>query len=436
MRTGLFCPPNAKQTGGVAIDAQSMAEVSEVRCLALADVRPDPEQHRRYFDPEALVELAESIRSEGQKTPIVVRPDPQGEGYMIVAGERRYRALASIGAETVFATVREGVSEVEAVSEQALENLARVDPRPCEEGRAYRRIIDALRAEKPWLSEDDARKRAQRVTGATPQKVCAKLKLLELPEDVQAMVDRRELGERHALELLRLTEASPANEAELQRQARKARAQGSSLADVKARVMAYLGEQAQCSLFGADEAKATAEARKTRDTLGRVVGHLERVADLTFDERQQALALGELRADELAATRAKLAGAAKHLGALLAEVDAARGSEGPVSVGSASDGLRTPARGIPEALRLEVRGAWLWLYGTPPPNGDPLTRDLYLAGAVWSSRRGAWYAPDEERGRRVAAAVEGYRQNSTPGVGQKASAQCVLLPETQREVSA
>jgi hypothetical protein len=194
------------------------------------------------------------------------------------------------------------------------------------------------------------------------------------------------------------------------------------VADVKARVAAYLGEQAQCALFGAEEGKASVEARKTRDTLGRVVGHLERVADLTFDERQQALALGELRADELAAARAKLAGAAKHLGALLAEVDAARGSEEPVSVGGGSEAARTPARGLPEDLRTEARGAWLWVLGAPAPNGHPLTRDLYQAGAVWSPRRGAWYAPDEQRAQRVAAVIEDYRQ--------------AVLPETQREVSA
>jgi len=153
--------------------------------------------------------------------------------------------------------------------------------------------------------------------------------------------------------------------------------------------------------------------------LGRVVGHLERVADLTFDERQQALSLGELRADELAATRAKLAGAAKHLGALLAEVDAARGEEPLPAVEVPPDAPKAPARLTPIALRTEVRGQWLWLYGAPSPNGDPLTRDLYLAGAVWSPRKGAWYAPGEERARRVASVVAVYRAAEAWASGQR-----------------
>jgi ParB family chromosome partitioning protein len=400
------------------MDGQPMPEALEVRCLRLADVQPDPEQHRKHFPEEYLAGLAESIRENGQLDPVkVIR---QGDGYQIVDGECRYRACLRAGLETLRAVVLD-VDEGQRLAIQATANLARQDVRPCEEATAYAKIVEHLRAEKPWLSEEDARKRCAKVTGKPLQRIAFKLKLLALPVEVHGLVDKGALGEGQALALGRLAEGE-ANRAECVRLARKAVAQGLSVADVKARVAAYLGEQAQCALFGAEEGKASVEARKTRDTLGRVVGHLERVADLTFDERQQALALGELRADELAAARAKLAGAAKHLGALLAEVDAARGSEEPVSVGGGSEAARTPARGLPEDLRTEARGAWLWVLGAPAPNGHPLTRDLYQAGAVWSPRRGAWYAPDPERAQRVAAVIEDYRQ--------------AVLPETQREVSA
>ncbi|MBM3956794.1 MAG: ParB/RepB/Spo0J family partition protein, partial [Gemmatimonadetes bacterium] len=347
----------------------------------------------------------------------------QGDGYQIVDGECRYRACLRAGLETIRAVVLD-VDEGQRLAIQATANLARQDVRPCEEATAYAKIIEHLRAEKPWLSEEDARKRCAKVTGKPLQRIAFKLKLLALPVEVQELVDKGALGEGQALALGRLAEGDPAEagRAECVRLARKAVAQALSVADVKARVAAYVGEQAQCSLFGADEGKASVEARKTRDTLGRVVGHLERVADLTFDEKQQALALGELRADELAAARAKLAGAARHLGALLAEVDAARGSEGPVSVGGGSAGPVALAPDPLDDLRTEARGAWLWVLGAPAPNGHPLTRDLYLAGAVWSSRRGAWYAPDEVRAQRVAAVIEDYRQ--------------AVLPETQREASA
>jgi ParB-like chromosome segregation protein Spo0J len=206
------------------------------------------------------------------------------------------------------------VDEGRRLAIQATANLARQDVRPCEEARAYQKIVDQLRAEKPWLSEEEARKRCAAVTGKPLQRVAYKLKLLALPVEVQELVDKGALGEG------------------------------------------------------------------------------------------QAQALGRL-----AATRAKLAGAAKHLGALLAEVDAARGSDGPVSV-AVPGGECEGSAGRPEALRTEVRGQWFWVYGAPAPNGQPLTRDLYLAGAVWSSRRGAWYAPDEARAQRVAAVIEGYQQ--------------------------
>ena len=392
--------PPAHQ-GGPTMEAP---EAPAVVCIPLAEVRPDPDQHRKHFPDEHLNGLAESIRGNGQLDPVKVTR--LGDGFQLVDGECRLRACLRAGLEFVRAVVLD-VDEGQRLAIQATANLARQDVRPCEEARAYQKIVDQLRAERPWLSEEDARKRCAAVTGKPLQRVAYKLKLLALPVEVQELVDKGALGEGQAQALGRLAEGE-ANRAECVRLARKAVAQGLSVAEVKARVAAFVGEQAQCSLFGADEARASVEARKTRDTLGRVVGHLERVADLTFDERQQALSLGELRADELAAARAKLAGAAKHLGALLAEVDAARGEDGPVSV-AVPGGECEGSAGRPEALRTEVRGQWFWVYGAPAPNGQPLTRDLYLAGAVWSSRRGAWYAPDEARAQRVAAVIEGYQ---------------------------
>jgi hypothetical protein len=85
-------------------------------------------------------------------------------------------------------------------------------------------------------------------------------------------------------------------------------------------------------------------------------------------------------------------------------------------------------------LRTELKGSWFWVYGAPPPNGHSLTRDLYAAGARWSSGRRAWYAPDEERAQRVAAAIEGYRRGPAPEGGRETPVQAPGPSEQPQEI--
>jgi len=387
------------------VSAQAVAGTPEVRSLPVADVQPDPDQHRKDFDPEKLAELGESIRSLGQLSPIVVRPE--GGGYRIVAGERRWRAMQAAGFTTIQAVVRD-LPEGDALALQAAENLARCDVRPCEEARAYRKVLDQEKIDRPWLTDAEATKRCASVTGSSPQRIAFKLKLLALPAEVQSLVDKGALGEGQAQCLVRLAEGEE-KRAECVRLARKAVAQGLPVAEVRARVSAYLGEQAQGAMF-AGEAQASPQARVTRDTLNRAIGHLARVVDLTFDERSVDFRLPDLGPNELDTARAKLAGAAKHLGALLAEVEAARGSECPSAVEPAPGAASAPARPVHEALRTEVKGSWCWVYGAPPPNGHSLGRDLYAAGARWAKGRQAWYAVGEEPSRRVRAVIDEYQQ--------------------------
>ena len=103
------------------MSARPVPEAPEVRCLPLADVQPDPDQHRKHFPEEYLDGLAEPIRA-------VVLDVAEGQRLAI----------------------------------QATANLARQDVRPCEGARAYAKIVEHLRAEKLWLSEEDARKRNPR----------------------------------------------------------------------------------------------------------------------------------------------------------------------------------------------------------------------------------------------------------------------------------
>jgi len=107
--------------------------------LPLALIRPNPDQPRRYFDEEALAELAASIKKQGLLQPLLVRP--RGEGYELVAGERRYRAAQMAGLAEVPVVVRE-LDDRTALELALVENLQREDLNPLEEAQGYQRLVD------------------------------------------------------------------------------------------------------------------------------------------------------------------------------------------------------------------------------------------------------------------------------------------------------
>ena len=107
----------------------------QAKMLAVSRVRPNPEQPRKHFDPEAMEELAASIRERGIMQPLVVRPG--GDGYLIVMGERRYRAAILAGLDEVPAIVRDATDE-QAYLDALIENLQRANLTDEEEAEAYR----------------------------------------------------------------------------------------------------------------------------------------------------------------------------------------------------------------------------------------------------------------------------------------------------------
>lgn len=158
--------------------------------LALADIHPNPDQPRRRIDPAALAVLVESVRQHGLVQPVVVRPD--AEGYVLIAGERRWRAAREAGLERVPALVREA-DERGRLELALVENLVREDLSPMEVARAC-----AVLTEDFGQSHQQV---ADRLGRARPT-VSNLLRLLELPDDVQGMVDRGELSEGHARAVL------------------------------------------------------------------------------------------------------------------------------------------------------------------------------------------------------------------------------------------
>jgi ParB family chromosome partitioning protein len=159
--------------------------------LPVDAVHPNPRQPRRRFDHEATTGLAESIRAQGIVQPVVVRPRPEG-GWELIAGERRWRAAREAGVATVPAVVRQA-DDRDSLLLALVENVAREQLSPVEEARAYAALVDEFA-----LSLGDV---AERVGRSKPS-VSNRLRLLELPDDVLAMVERGELTEGHARAVL------------------------------------------------------------------------------------------------------------------------------------------------------------------------------------------------------------------------------------------
>jgi ParB family transcriptional regulator, chromosome partitioning protein len=178
--------------GLAAILPESTAgDSGELRELPVGLIKPNPDQPRTQFDPEALTALAASIESSGIVQPLLVRPLPDGS-YELVAGERRWRAAQAAGLEKVPAVIRDQ-AEAERLQAALIENMVREDLNPVEEARACAALIEDL-----GLSKEDL---ARRVGRSRPA-VSNLIRLLELPDEVIELLESGELSEGHGKALL------------------------------------------------------------------------------------------------------------------------------------------------------------------------------------------------------------------------------------------
>ncbi len=161
--------------------------------IPVDDIKPNPDQPRSRFDEETLVELAASISDVGVLQPIVVTRDGDGN-HFLVAGERRWRAARIAGLVSIPAVVRGSVGETTLI-EALVENLQRQDLTPLEEAHAYRQLL-----ENTGMNQEQV---ADRVGKSRPA-VSNTLRLLQLPGQIQTMVDSGKLSAGHARALLGL----------------------------------------------------------------------------------------------------------------------------------------------------------------------------------------------------------------------------------------
>lgn len=167
-----------------------------VGLIEIDKVIPDPKQPREEFTDEALERLAQSIREKGQLSPIRVRWSDEAGKWVIISGERRWRATRRAGLSTIDCHFHEGdLTQSEVLEQQLIENLLREDLRPVEEARAFSVLLDINGWNGKQLAE------ALRVPAS---KVSRALALLRLPEELQERVARGEIAARSAYELSRV----------------------------------------------------------------------------------------------------------------------------------------------------------------------------------------------------------------------------------------
>lgn len=159
--------------------------------LKIMEIEPNREQPRKIFDEAALSELADSIANHGVIQPLLVRPIKDG-GYQLVAGERRWRAARIAGLTEVPVVIKD-LTDSETVELAMVENLQREDLNPLEEALGYKFMMEKLS-----ITQDEA---AQKVGKSRPA-VANALRLLKLPDEIQTMVENKQLSPGHARALL------------------------------------------------------------------------------------------------------------------------------------------------------------------------------------------------------------------------------------------
>jgi ParB family transcriptional regulator, chromosome partitioning protein len=257
-------------------------DLGELLELPVELIKPNPNQPRTRFEPEALAGLAASIEVSGVIQPLLVRPLHDGS-YELIAGERRWRAAQQAGLEKVPAIARDS-EQAERLQVALIENMVRENLNPIDEARACAALVDELGLTKEEL--------AQRLGRSRPA-VSNLIRLLELPDEVLELLEAGTLSEGHGRALL----GAEGNDVR-RRLARDATSGGWSVRETENRVKLAGQPKARSSRqpLPAEEAEAMREAA---DRFESVLGHEvsvrpkrgEIAVEIRFDDLAEALDL-------------------------------------------------------------------------------------------------------------------------------------------------
>jgi ParB family chromosome partitioning protein len=228
-----------------------------LRELPVSAIRPNPFQPRTTFDEQELQDLANSIGASGLLQPIVVRP--KGEGFELIAGERRWRAVQRLGWANVSAVIKDADDRT-LLTLALIENLQRDNLSPIDEAVGYQRLMDEFQV---------AQTEVARLVGRDRSTVSNMLRLLKLPDAARALVHSGQLSEGHGRALLGLN-----NAAAIEKLAHDAAAGGWSVREVEERVRgdAPATRRPRATKATSEPTAQSADARRVEDALRRRLG--------------------------------------------------------------------------------------------------------------------------------------------------------------------
>ena len=166
--------------------------LAQATLVPVAKIKPNKYQPRSHFNQDELASLTESIRRDGVLMPILIRP--QGDGYELIAGERRWRASQVAKLKDIPAVIRD-VDDLQALELAIVENEQRDDLTAVESARAYRRLMDEFNYTQQQVAES---------IGVSRVQVSNLIRLLQLSDPIQVMLEERKLNMGHARPLVGL----------------------------------------------------------------------------------------------------------------------------------------------------------------------------------------------------------------------------------------
>ncbi len=231
-------------------DKPTAEVVKQSSKILISKIKPNRYQPRSHFDQQELQLLTDSVRKEGVLMPILVRP--QGDGYELIAGERRWRASQAAGLLDIPAVVRD-VDDLQALELAIIENEQRDDLTAVESARAYKRLMDEFAFTQQQVAES---------IGVSRVQVSNLIRLLQLPESIQLWIEERKLNMGHARPLVGL------NRAKAEALARECIAQGWSARQMEKEAKRALSETGKAS----SKVMLDADVAALQDELTRKLG--------------------------------------------------------------------------------------------------------------------------------------------------------------------